>query len=185
MFDKLVQWDRELFVYLNGLGIEDYDNFWIWFTQIRHWIPLYILFFVLFFLAFSKKKAVYASVFLLISWTITFALTLLTKNIVNRIRPNNNPDINEIIRILQEPTNFSFFSGHTSSAFVLVTFVVLVLRKTYKWIWALYIWAIMLSLSRIFVGVHYPSDLFVGGIVGILMAWIFYKLFQKYEYRFY
>ncbi|MCL6218449.1 MAG: phosphatase PAP2 family protein [Zunongwangia sp.] len=185
MFEQLKQWDRELFVYLNGLGIEDYDNFWIWFTQIRHWIPLYILFFVLFFMAFHKKKAIYSSVFLLVSWAVTFGLTFWTKNVVDRLRPNNNPEINEIIRILQEPTNFSFFSGHTSSAFVLVTFVVLVLRKTYKWIWLLYIWAFMLSLSRIFVGVHYPSDLFVGGLVGVLMAWIFYKIYLKYESRFY
>ena len=95
MFEQLKQWDRELFVYLNGLGIEDYDNFWIWFTQIRHWIPLYILFFVLFFLAFRKKKAIYASIFLLVSWAVTFGLTFWTKNIVDRLRPNNNPEINE------------------------------------------------------------------------------------------
>ena len=59
MFEQLKEWDRELFIYLNGLGIERFDSFWIAVTQEEYWIPLYIIFFILIFIAYKKKTSFY------------------------------------------------------------------------------------------------------------------------------
>ncbi|CAM4223398.1 phosphatase PAP2 family protein [Gillisia hiemivivida] len=185
MLDQLNKWDRELFIYLNSLGIEEYDSFWIFATNIKHWIPLYILFFILFFIAFHKKKALFNSAFLLASFLTTLAFTNFVKGIAVRLRPNNDPELLDIIRILQTPTNYSFFSGHASSSFVVTTFVVLSLREKYKWIYVVYIWPIIFVLSRVYVGVHYPLDLLVGGIVGLIFGYIFYELYLLAGKRFY
>lgn len=181
MWKQIEQWDRELFVFLNNLGIEKYDTFWIFVTNPAHWIPLYILFFVLFFLVFHWKKAIFTGLFLLLTAAATYLFTNLVKGFAVRARPNNTPDLSEMIRILQEPTNYSFFSGHASTSFAATTFVVLVLSKTSRWIYLAYIWPFLFIMSRIYVGVHFPGDIIVGAIVGIIMAWLFFKLYQRTE----
>lgn len=185
MLEKLQEWDRQLFVYLNNLGIEKYDSFWIFVTNPRHWIPLYFLFFLLFFLAYQWKKAIFSVLFLLATVFTTWGFTNIVKSFALRDRPNNNPDLIDLIRVLQEPTNYSFFSGHASTSFAATTFVVLVLKEKSRWIYLAYIWPIIFVLSRIYVGVHYPGDIIVGMIVGILMAILFYKIYLKSGRRLY
>lgn len=176
MQERLNKWDRELFVYLNSLGVESYDGFWIFVTDFKNWIPLYLLFFIMFFVSFHWKKAVLNSIFLVTSFVATIGFTFLVKAMSLRLRPNNQPDLSDLIRVLQNPTNYSFFSGHASGSFVVATFIVLILKVKHKWIYAIYIWPVLFVISRIYVGVHYPSDLLVGSLVGILFAHIFYRL---------
>ena len=185
MVEQLKNWDRELFVYLNSLGIEDYDAFWIFVTQIKHWIPLFILFFILYFLAFHWKKAAFTIVSLVASFATTLAFTNFTKAAVARLRPNNVTDLADVIRILQTPDNYSFFSGHASSSFVVTTFLVLTLREKYKWIYIMYLWPILFVMSRIYVGVHYPGDILVGAFVGTVIAFLFYKSYQQFLIRYF
>ncbi|MGY8915678.1 MAG: phosphatase PAP2 family protein [Flavobacteriales bacterium] len=104
----------------------------------------------------------------------------MTKEFVARLRPNNNEEINTIIRILRSPTGYSFFSGHASSSFSITTLVFLFLRPKFKWAWVFYIWPLLFTFSRIYVGVHYPVDILVGAMVGILSALMFYKLHQRF-----
>lgn len=177
MLDKILQWDREAFVYLNSLGIEQYDMFWSTVTKFPPWIPLFVLIISLFFIKFSKREALFMILTLLIMVFFVSTLTDLTKNVVARLRPNNDEEINTLIRILRSPSGFSFFSGHASSSFSVITFVVLFLRRHFKWIYLFYIWPILFAMSRIYVGVHFPIDLMVGASVGIFSAWMFYKLY--------
>lgn len=179
MLETLKQWDRDLFVYLNSLGIERFDGFWLYVTKIENWMPLFIFFIFLIFYFYKGKKGIIVFLFLLITFAITFFFTSLVKDYVARLRPNNVEAFAELIRILQKPTNYSFFSGHASSSFSVTTFVVLALRKYTKWIYLSYIWPLIFIMSRIYVGVHYPSDLFVGALVGTTIAFFFYFLCKK------
>ncbi len=179
MLETLKQWDREFFMYLNGLGIESYDSFWIFITKIESWIPLFTFFIFLIFYNYKGKKALVVFFFAVLTFAITFLFTMIVKDYVARLRPNNVAAFTELIRILQKPTSFSFFSGHASSSFAITTFVVLALRKYTKWIYFSYIWPILFVPSRILVGVHYPSDIFVGALVGTSFAFLFYYLCKK------
>ncbi|MGA9590765.1 MAG: phosphatase PAP2 family protein [Salegentibacter sp.] len=184
MLEQIKQWDRELFVYLNSLGLESYDSFWIFITNPAHWIPLYFIFFILYFTAFDWRKASFTGLFLMLAFFSTYILTNFVKNLALRLRPNNTPDLKDLIRVLQTPTNYSFFSGHAASSFVITTFVVLSLRHKYRWVYVFYLWPILFGWSRIYVGVHFPGDVFVGAVVGTSMAVIFYNIYQKAEKRF-
>lgn len=179
MFDILKEWDRELFVFLNSLGIEKFDNFWITATQIETWTPLFLLFFFLIFHYFKWKRGGAILFFLLLTFGITIFFTGFVKDYVARLRPNNVEALSEVIRILQKPINYSFFSGHASSSFSVTTFMALILRQKTKWIFLAYLWPLIFVTSRIYVGVHYPSDILVGALVGTIFAIIFYKLCKK------
>lgn len=104
----------------------------------------------------------------------------ITKNLIARLRPNNNEEISALIRILVNPNDYSFFSGHAANSFAITTLIVLFLRKKLKWVYLFYLWPFLFSLSRIYVGVHYPLDLIVGTVVGLLMAVTFYRIYNRF-----
>lgn len=180
MLEKLLKWDRDTFVYLNSLGIEEYDIFWSTVTDFTTWIPLFILFLALFFFKFPKREAFYMLLSVLGLAIFIGLITHLTKISVARLRPNNTDEINTLIRILKSPTDYSFFSGHASSSFSITMLVFLFLRKKVKWAALFFIWPILFAMSRIYVGVHFPIDILVGMVVGLLSGWLFYGIYQRF-----
>jgi undecaprenyl-diphosphatase len=96
------------------------------------------------------------------------------KPLVARVRPF---DVNTSIHLLiSKPKDFSFPSGHTMHSFAAAT----VLYYTNKRAGILaYLLAIAIGFSRLYLYVHYPSDVLVGIIVGVSMALISIKLFEK------
>jgi undecaprenyl-diphosphatase len=182
MWNELLQWDRETFIYLNSLGIESYDGFWSVVTEIHTWIPLFLFFIFLFFWKFSRKEALFSVLTVILLALFITLITHWTKVAVGRLRPNNDLEINALIRILKTPTDFSFFSGHASSSFSITVLVFLFLRKKWKWSVLFFIWPILFCLSRIYVGVHYPLDIIVGALVGTGSAFFFYFSYQRFFY---
>jgi len=65
----------------------------------------------MFFVVFHWKKAILTSIFLLVSFVATMGFTFLVKTMSLRLGPNNQPELQDLIRILQEPTNYSFFQA--------------------------------------------------------------------------
>lgn len=179
MLETLKNWDREIFIWLNNLGIESWDSFWLFVTQIEPWFALFIYFFVLIFYFYGFRKALFVLFFLFLTTGITIFLTDFSKEYVARLRPNNVKALGSLIRILQKPQNFSFFSGHASSSFAIITFVVLSLQKFNKLVYFFYLWPLLFVLSRIYLGVHYPSDLLVGAFVGTGVAFAVWKILNR------
>ena len=101
------------------------------------------------------------------------------KDSFGRLRPNNDTSINELIRILKRPSSFSFVSGHSTTSFAVTTFIIATLKKHYKYPFFLLIWPILFAYSRIYVGVHFPIDIFLGMLLGILIGYVFYRISLK------
>ncbi|MEM7087759.1 MAG: phosphatase PAP2 family protein [Bacteroidota bacterium] len=179
MLETLNEWDKALLVFLNNLGTEPFDGFWLFVTRIESWTALFVFFALLIFYFYKKKKGLLVFGFAVLAFAVTFLLTNLTKVLVGRLRPNNENDLVELLRVLQDPTSFSFFSGHASTSFAIVTFLVCVLRPFNKWIYLAFIWPLLFALSRIYVGVHYPSDILIGATVGTFIAIVCFKICKK------
>ena len=177
--EQLAQWDRELFIYLNALGSPDFDGFWLFVTHIQNWIPLYFLFFIFFWRMLTRKEAIVALIGTLASLGTALILTSLVKNTVGRLRPNNTPELEGIIRVLQTPADFSFWSGHAATSFAISFFVIAALRKKSKWIFLCLVWPFLFSLSRIYVGVHFPTDILIGAILGSGIGAFYYKAYSR------
>ena len=178
MLDDILVWDRQAFLMLNGMGSPDFDGFWVGVTRLLTWSPLYLFFFILVFRAYPWKQAVAVLLTLLLLVLGITELTDLVKDLAARLRPNNEPELRGLARILIQPADFSFFSGHASFSFALTTAVVLFLKEQYKWIYVFYAWALLIAFSRVYVGVHYPGDVVTGALAGTLLAFLFYQAFQ-------
>ena len=95
------------------------------------------------------------------------------KPLVLRYRPTHNEYISPMIHLVNGYTGglYGFISSHAANVFALTTFLVIILREAkYKWLWVLWVWATLVSLSRIYLGVHYPSDILGGAIAGMFFA---------------
>lgn len=174
--DQIIEFDKELIIYLNNWGSEPWDAFWMLVTNQFSWIPLFLLLFYFIFKSYGWKKGL-VLVFVaaaLVAFSDQFVN--LIKNNVARLRPNNDPTVNELIRILKHPRGFSFVSGHSTTSFAVTTFMILTLKKHYKHPYLLLIWPLLFAYSRIYVGVHFPIDIFIGMLVGIFIGISFYRL---------
>ena len=106
---------------------------------------------------------------------ISSAITGLLKYTIQRERPFvTYPDINHI----KPEDSYSFPSGHTSTAFALATSVTIAYPKWYVATPA-YLWASSAAYSRMHFGVHYPSDVIAGALIGSGSAWLCYQLNKR------
>ena len=142
------------------------------------WIPLYVG--ILAFVAFNfGKKAWWFLFFALLTVSLSDSVSSkLVKPNVKRVRPCHTfEDVNLLIRC---GSGYSFTSSHATNHFALGTFFLLSLGFIMKnWKYLFILWALAISLSQVYVGVHYPLDILGGGILGILCGilvnWVFSK----------
>ena len=165
--DTLIEKDRALFVFLNGLGTESWDGFWMGITNKYTWIPLYIVLLFLLFRYFNWKKALFLLFIAALLVTFTDQFVNLIKNTIGRLRPCSDPSLQDIIRVVKKSGGYSFISGHATNSFAVSTFMILTLRHYFKPIYLVLIWPLLFAYSRIYVGVHFPLDIFTGMFVGI------------------
>lgn len=176
LLDKIIQYDKDLLVYLNGLGTENWDGFWLLITNQLSWIPLYLVFLYMIFRSFGWKKTL--GLLLLTALMITFSdqFTVFMKNYFERLRPNRDPSINQLIRILKNNSSFSFVSGHATTSMAVSLFMYLRLREYYPYTVFFFIWPLLFAYSRVYIGVHFPLDVITGALIGLLIGFSFYKL---------
>ena len=132
MLDKLLSLDTQLFVYLNGLGSDTYDGLWLFITKQINWIPFFLLLFYIIYKKIGRRQTLYVLLFIAVLILITDQCTNLFKYTVQRLRPCNNPDIKDIIRIVQSRSSFSFFSGHAANSMAAAMFIYLLLKPYLK-----------------------------------------------------
>ena len=115
-----------------------------------------------------KKTALFITESIAISQAVSFA----TKSIVGRERPAvKDPTFIAVTKA----NNASFPSGHTAAAFSLATSLTIINHKWYVVVPS-YTWASLVGYSRIYLGVHYPTDIIAGAFVGAGSAWLSYRL---------
>lgn len=185
MLEKLVEIDSSIFVYLNSLGSETFDGFWLFITKQFNWIPVFAIIAYLTFKRLGWRHALLVILVVSLLITLTDQTTNLIKNGFQRLRPGNNPDIAGYIRAVQHRKSFSFISGHASNSMAVAFFLYKVLRPYLKYMGFFFIWPLVFAYSRIYLGLHYPGDIIVGYLWGLLMAFIMLRLYAYLRNRFF
>ncbi len=179
MLDQLLQYDTELFLYLNNLGSPSWDGFWLAYTTKLYWVPFYALLLFLIYRQWGRKPILITIVVIGLMILCTDQITNLFKHGFERLRPCHVEDLINKMRIVREGCGgrFGFFSGHASNSMAVAIFAGLMLREKSKYlIYVLVLWAMAMGYSRIYVGVHYPLDVLCGLLFGFFSGLLFYRL---------
>lgn len=183
--EELLKLDKELFVFLNNLGSQPFDGFWSIITKQIYWTPLFLGVFYLIQKKLGWKNLGVIIIFLALLITFTDQMTNLVKNGFQRLRPCNNPEIKDVIRVVISRDSFSFFSGHAANSIASTMFIFLIIRKYYNHTYLLFLFPLIFAYSRIYLGLHFPLDILSGYVFGVINGVIFYKLYdifmKKYE----
>ncbi len=183
MLEKIVAIDHAILIYLNNLGSSEYDGFWLYLTKFGHWWPLFALLLYGVYNQYGVKKTLI--LLLCIAFLISFTdqATNLFKHGFQRLRPCNNPEINTLIRIVKRSKSFSFFSGHAANTMAVAVFLYQVFKPKYRYLWLLFAWPIVFAYTRIYLGLHFPSDILCGFLFGTLTgktsSIVYLKFIQK------
>ena len=178
--NKILKLDREFLIFLNNQGSELYDVLWLNITNQFTWIPLFALILYLIFKEFGLKKSIFTFLFIVTFIVFSDQFTNTIRGIFERLRPNNDPSISHLLRPnLINPQSFSFISGHATTSSFFTVFIILLLKHSYKWIKLLVLFPLIFAYSRIYLGVHFPSDIIIGGCVGVILGFLFFQIYQK------
>jgi undecaprenyl-diphosphatase len=180
MLEKIIHFDKELLVFLNGLGSPEFDGIWLLITKQVYWTPLFLIVFYLLQKKLGWKNFGYYVLFTAVLILLCDQTANLFKNGFQRLRPCNDEEIKGIIRVVKSSSSFSFFSGHATNSMATAVFTYMILKKYYKHSYLLFLFPLIFAYSRIYLGLHFPTDIATGYAFGATFGFICYKLYQKY-----
>ena len=178
MIEFLNQLDTDLFLFLNSLHSPFCDKVMYFVSGRIEWIPLYLILAAWVIYKFRWRAiAVIVFVTLLIIASDQTSVHLF-KEIIRRLRPCKNNDIQAFVHLVNNYCGgkYGFVSSHAANTFALATFISLIFKnKIFSCF--IFFWAMVVSYSRIYLGVHYPGDVIGGLLLGIGLGLLFYWLY--------
>jgi undecaprenyl-diphosphatase len=183
--ETLLQADRELLLFFNNIYSPLWDNFFWIFTSTPIWIPFYFSLAIVFFRRMKWQGFWMVLALVLVILLCDQISSGIFKELFERLRPSHEPTLDGIVRLVngKRGGKFGFVSSNAAKSFGLAMFTALLFRK---WYFALvvFVWAIINSYSRIYMGLHYPGDILGGLMLGIFVGCFVYWLFNHFNIRY-
>lgn len=187
MIEWLNKIDKELLITINSCHNGAWDSI-MWFASgDKSWLPLYAFILVLLIIKFKKQSW----------WLIVLNIPLILvsdqlassvlKPWVMRLRPSHEPGLENLLHYVNNYRGgtYGFVSSHAFNVFSLAAYLSLTASPKIKWLpYLLFPWALFVSYSRIYLGVHYPGDVIVPMILGILSGMSFAFIYQRFKPNF-
>lgn len=193
MLDFIKQLDTNFFLFLNQIHHPVADTFMLWATGDTAWLPFYALIISILVWKYKVKTMV---VLVFIALTIAAADQFASgfmKPTCKRLRPCHEPALSGQVHLVTPNCGgkYGFISSHAANTFALAWFLSLLAKKEFfstttqrnksyaGLVFLLFFWAFVVSYSRIYVGVHYPLDVFFGALSGCLFAHLLVQIAKK------
>ena len=177
--ENILPYERDLFFLLNGSDSVFWDNMMWVVSRTRIWFLFYVFVALFLFYKTPKRDAALVLLFFILMVVLCDQFSSgLMKPFFERLRPTHHPDFKDYVDIVNghRGGGFSFISGHATNGFGFAVFLSLVFRNRWVTLVAL-VWATLISYSRIYLGVHFISDVVGGVLAGTLIAMIMYAVF--------
>ncbi len=176
---EIKQWDEALFHFLNAQRLDWLDPVMKTLTGTYIWIPLYAFLIYLIFKSYGMTGFWYVGFIVLLILLADKFTSGFMKPFFERLRPCHDPRWEGMINTYAGcGGKFGFASSHASTTFSVATYMFLIFRGKIQAMGWLFLWAGLISYTRIYLGVHYPSDILVGALVGIASGLITFSLVE-------
>lgn len=179
---QLEPFDNWLLVHINKVwGNSFFDAILPFTRQTLVWIPLYFFLMVFAFMNFGKKAWWWILAGVLVAALSDIISSQIIKNLIWRVRPCRDMTVVQQVHFFVNycPQSSSFTSSHATTHFAQATFFFLTLRHVSKWAGLFFVWAFIIGYAQIYVGVHYPTDIAAGFLLGFGIGWALTKMFHK------
>lgn len=176
-----------MFLFLNGLHVDQLDMFWYYISWKYTWIPLYLVLAVMLVKKY-RWRSLPLMIFVVILMTMSDQGSVYFKNFFERLRPCHDPDLEGLVHLVRGHCGgtYGFVSSHATNAFALAVFMGTLLKDNYRYIYPiLLVYAVLNAWSRIYLGVHYPADVIFGGLLGSAIGFGVLYLWGRWEQYFY
>ena len=185
-FSKIQDMDMQVLSLFNGSDNIMLDQVVQILTSGLTWIPLYVM---LFFVVMRNNETM-GQIALVVGsaiFCVLFADGLvdgIIKQLAERWRPSNDPTFKYMVQVVDDirPKGYSFCSAHAANTMSLAVFFSLLIRSKMLTI-TLVIWSLINCWTRLYLGVHYPSDILCGMMIGIIVGILVYLLYYKIYLR--
>lgn len=181
MVEKILVYERDLFFMLNGSDSPFLDRFMWIFSGKTVWLPLAA--FILIVLLYKKKWRESILILLAIVLVVTLCdqfASHVCKPIFTRFRPTHHPDFMDQVKTVfgYRGGKYGFISSHAANAFGFATYMSLIFRYR-LFTWTIFLWAVLTAYTRVYLGVHFISDIVPGAIAGVFFGGLVYWLYVK------
>jgi undecaprenyl-diphosphatase len=184
MIETLNSFDTKFFLFLNQFHSPFFDRIMWWISSTSLWIPLYL--FLAGWIIYHYRKS---SIILFVGIALTILLSDrissgIIKPSVARLRPTHTLAIQDKVHTVNnyKGGKYGFVSSHAANCFAIALFMSLLLKKK-KYYFLFFLWALIVSYSRIYLGVHYPGDIIGGALVGLGCAGFVFYLIKRLKFK--
>ena len=184
MLEQLLELERDWFFAINSSNHLWLDYFMLAFAGVWIWCPLVIV--PAYFLIKKRKEWIPISICTVMTGVLNGLLTfMLIKPLFMRFRPTSHPLFMEKVRLLNgyiADGDYGFISGHSTNAFAFALMSALFIKNKWYSIF-IFIWASIMVYSRVYLGVHFITDVIPGMLLGLLIGWFLYKVASNEKFN--
>ncbi len=153
-------------------------------TRKETWAPFYLIM-IFYIIKNYRNKSILILLFMALTILASDQISVLIKETVQRLRPVHEPTIEHLVHnVFRKGGLHGFVSSHAANTFAIFIFTSRIFKNRSYFLLLLF-WAVVVSYSRIYIGVHYPLDIIGGALLGWLLGWVFYKLLMFIENHFF
>ncbi|WP_045690280.1 phosphatase PAP2 family protein [Hymenobacter sp. AT01-02] len=185
MIEQLQALDRWLLIAANAHRTPRLDTWMVFFSERFVWFPAYFVLLVVLAYLYQRRAFLLLPLLGLSVALADMISSRFFKPYFARLRPCHDPDLSATLNLVNGcGGQFGFISSHAANAFSLAVFVALVLPRRYRVAkWFLFLWAAIVSYSRMYLAAHFPSDVLAGTLLGCVLAWGCAKVYQRLSAR--